>query len=544
MARLDTLEAVIAKLEARRSFLVEAGAGAGKTTTLVRALQHLLAHRRVSLEANHRRIACITFTNIAKKKILERIAADPLVYVGTIHEFLWSVIQPYQHELWQQILEYNKELTKPEEMDDVTTAPVIEYSDRGRRLSEGRIFHDDVLALSLRLVKAHPKLVRIIASQYPIIFVDEYQDTSPETIELLLDHLAGAGRERCTVGLFGDSMQKIFPSGVGTVQRPGLAEITKHENYRCSPPVVDVLNQMRPMLIQDAVGKQQTGEVHLFLNTAIPVGHKRLAMAEATLSQHGWTRENTKYLLLTHRGIAGTLEYANLLDQYRSLGRFGPDDLMERNEPYIQYMTRVEALSAAFQAKDFAELSRLLDEGRTRVTRHVHKRTISDAIRTLDTVRMTGTVGDVLDLMADGHLLTVPGKLKDRERWRTATDLEERDQRRADFANNLRSVSYQEVISVTRFIDELTPFSTQHGVKGDEFENVLVAVDDRAWTNYSIGKMLAGTDKADRTERSRNLFYVCCSRAQRGLAVVFINDVPKGAEPTLRNWFASGTVHP
>ncbi|MEJ8646603.1 UvrD-helicase domain-containing protein [Streptomyces sp. MS1.AVA.3] len=60
MARLDTFEAVATELEARRSFLIEAGAGAGKTTTLVRTLQHLLNHHRTDLEAHGRRIACIT----------------------------------------------------------------------------------------------------------------------------------------------------------------------------------------------------------------------------------------------------------------------------------------------------------------------------------------------------------------------------------------------------------------------------------------------------------------------------------------------------
>ncbi|MGK4585081.1 UvrD-helicase domain-containing protein [Kitasatospora sp. HPMI-4] len=544
MARLETLETVAVELEARRSFLVEAGAGAGKTTTLVRALQHLLTRQRADLEAHGRRIACITYTNGAKRKIIERIAADPLVDVGTIHEFLWSAIQPYQRELWQQILKYNKDLNKPEDLDEVPTPPAIEYSDRGRRLSEGRISHDDVIALSHGLVKAHPKLIRIITSKYPVIFVDEYQDTSPKTMQLLLDHLAAAGPEKCVIGLFGDSMQKIYESGVGAVKRPDLlTEITKHENHRCSPPVVEVLNRMRPGLIQDAVGTQQTGEVHLFLNSGIPAGPERLTAAEATLARNGWARENSKYLLLTHRGIAGTLEYANLLERYRQLGRYGPDDLMAREEPYIQYLTRVEAMCAAFRNHDLAGLTDLLDEGRTRITRHAHKRAISGAIRELDAVRTTGTIGDVLDLMADGHLLAMPGKLKDLERRRTAEDLDERGQRRADFSNNIRDVSYRELISVTHFIDELTPFSTQHGVKGDEFENVVVVIDDLAWNRYSIGKMLAGTDKPDRTERSRNLFYVCCSRAQRGLAVVFISDLPDGAESTLHDWFASGTIH-
>ncbi|MEU1519306.1 hypothetical protein ABZ490_45455 [Streptomyces sp. NPDC005811] len=297
-------------------------------------------------------------------------------------------------------------------------------------------------------------------------------------------------------------------------------------------------HQLRPF------SREQTGEVHLFLNSGIPAGPERLTAAEATLARNGWTRENSKYLLLTHRGIAGTLEYANLLEQYRQLGRYGPDDLMARNEPYIQYLTRIEAVCTAFRNNDFAELTSLLDEGRTRITTHAHKRAISEAIRALDAMRTTGTVGDVLDLMADGRLLAIPGKLKDLERRRTAKDLDERDQRRADFSNNLRNVPYREVISVTHFIDELTPFSTQHGVKGDEFENVVVVVDDSAWNRYNIGKMLAGTDKPDRTERSRNLFYVCCSRAQRSLAVVFINDLPDGAESTLHDWFASGTTHP
>lgn len=544
MARVDTLEAVVEELDARRSFLLEAGAGAGKTTDLVRSLQYLLGNRRAGLEAYGRRIACITYTNVAKRKILERISADPLVAVGTIHEFLWSVIQDYPRELWQQILDYNKELRNPEDLDEVTARPDIDYSDRGRKLSEGRISHDDVIALSLRLAAAHPKLIRIITSRYPVIFVDEYQDTSPMTIELLLDHLAGAGKEPCVVGLFGDSMQKIYRSGVGAVEHDRLTIITKLQNYRCSSPVVEVLNKMRPELRQVASGEQQEGEVHFFLNADIPAGPPRLAAAEAALESMGWSAGNSKYLLLTHRGIAGTLEYANLLEQYRQLGSHGPDDLMSRNEPYIQYLTRIEALCAAYRAQDFVEVTSLLAQGKSRVTKHADKRTIGEAIHKLDAVRASGTIGDVLDFMASSPLLTVPGKVKERERRRAATDLDERQQRQADFSNNLRSIPYREVISVTGFIDERTPFSTQHGVKGDEFKNVVVVIDDSAWTMYSIGKMLAGTDKPDRAQRSRNLFYVCCSRAQRGLAVVFLNDLPAGAEATARDWFASGTVHP
>lgn len=70
-----------------------------------------------------------------------------------------------------------------------------------------------------------------------------------------------------------------------------------------------------------------------------------------------------------------------------------------------------------------------------------------------------------------------------------------------------------------------TPFATKHGVKGDEFETVLVVLDDSgaAWNFYSFDKYLSGADDAanpERANRSRNVFYVCCSRARQRLAVI------------------------
>ncbi|MFF2510229.1 hypothetical protein [Streptomyces sp. NPDC058086] len=108
--------------------------------------------------------------------------------------------------------------------------------------------------------------------------------------------------------------------------------------------------------------------------------------------------------------------------------------------------------------------------GERRITQRADRRTISYAIRKLDTAHASGTIGEVLDL--------------------------------------------------------------------------IVVINDSVWTMYSIGNMLAGTDKPDRAQRSPDPFRVCCSRAQRGLPVVFLNDLPGGAEPTARGWFTSGTAHP
>ncbi|OYW13315.1 MAG: hypothetical protein B7Z55_17060, partial [Planctomycetales bacterium 12-60-4] len=85
------------------------------------------------------------------------------------------------------------------------------------------------------------------------------------------------------------------------------------------------------------------------------------------------------------------------------------------------------------------------------------------------------------------------------------------------------------------FLDENTPYSTQHGVKGEEYEDVIVVFDDAeaAWNNYSFAKMLtpqaAGEPKDTQKERSRKLAYVCFSRAVRNLRVLLFTPDPESA---------------
>jgi len=113
----------------------------------------------------------------------------------------------------------------------------------------------------------------------------------------------------------------------------------------------------------------------------------------------------------------------------------------------------------------------------------------------------------------------------------------------------LRNISYQEVIALDRFIDEQTPFATKHGVKGAEFENVLV-VFGRGWNQYNFGQFLewasnpntVPSNKRDTYERNRNLFYVTVSRPKKRLAVLFTQELTNGALTMLKKWFGNGTI--
>jgi DNA helicase-2/ATP-dependent DNA helicase PcrA len=117
-----------------------------------------------------------------------------------------------------------------------------------------------------------------------------------------------------------------------------------------------------------------------------------------------------------------------------------------------------------------------------------------------------------------------------------------------EYLRQLRDVPYKQVAALSQFIDEKTPFSTKHGVKGAEFENVLV-VFGRGWNQYNFAQFLAwaGTqipnDKAEAYERNRNLFYVACSRPKKRLALLFTQELNNAALKTLADWFGNNSIH-
>ena len=207
----STLKKIFECIDAKQCFLLEAGAGSGKTWTLIESLKYLLNKKSAYFLSSNKRIVCITYTNVAKDEILERIDNDPLVIGSTIHEFLWDVIKNFQKELKQEILLLNeKDVSKKIEiLEQIISDLPIEYSQYGRRFEEGRITHDDVISLSTSLFSKYPKLLKIVANKYPYIFVDEYQDTEERTVNLLLDMLLPPFYKELVIGFFGDSMQKI-----------------------------------------------------------------------------------------------------------------------------------------------------------------------------------------------------------------------------------------------------------------------------------------------------------------------------------------------
>ena len=86
-------------LDTPTSFFLFAGAGSGKTRSLVRALKEMSLRNGARMRLRGQQIAVITYTNAACDEINRRRQYDPLLNVSTIHSFVWSLIQGFNEDI-------------------------------------------------------------------------------------------------------------------------------------------------------------------------------------------------------------------------------------------------------------------------------------------------------------------------------------------------------------------------------------------------------------------------------------------------------------
>jgi DNA helicase-2/ATP-dependent DNA helicase PcrA len=100
---------IVSCLEEFKSFYVNAGAGSGKTYTLIQLIKYLIYNKKIKLRTNSQKILCITYTNVAADEIKEKIRFKEFMYVSTIHDFIWTVIKRYKNKVKEVHVEYVKE---------------------------------------------------------------------------------------------------------------------------------------------------------------------------------------------------------------------------------------------------------------------------------------------------------------------------------------------------------------------------------------------------------------------------------------------------
>lgn len=561
------LERMYACLDGGRSFRLEAGAGAGKTYSLEKALRRLIADRGEILLRQRQQVACITYTNVAKDEIIERVKAHPAIRPDTVHAFCWSVLKDFQPALRARLpgLERWAERLEPVGGDVGGRRVHYELGYPGVDDDEVTLEHDDVLALMTQML-ALDKFRAVLAARYPILLIDEYQDTDKNFVEALKAWFLDRG-EGPLIGLFGDHWQKIYGDGCGAVEHDALVPIDKNANFRSAGPIVTVLNRMRPDLPQAPSDLDAPGEARVFHANAWP-GTRRTGhggghwtgdtSAEAAkayfehtkrrLEGEGWdfAIDKTKILMLSHSVLAREQGYASIP------GIFGQsnDPWLKKGDPHIKFLAdHIEPACAAFLAKHYGAMFQSLGAGTPRIRRHQDKLDWVQAMESLIALRLQGTIGDVIDYVAGQSLMRLPDKVVARERLLAQAGLDsvEGEPTRVTRLRKLRAVDYRELIALDQFIDGHTVFATKHGVKGAEFENVLVII-GRGWNKYNFAQMLEWIDtgppagKDEMFLNNRNLFYVACSRPKRRLAILFTQLLSQAAMAQLIAWFGADQI--
>ena len=438
----------------------------------------------------------------------------------------------------------------------------------GSSYAEGILGHDDILKLTTYCVEVHPLLRRVVASRFPFIFVDESQDTNPEVVEAL--RLIAAEQPRLCIGFFGDPMQKIYMNGTGTVPlNPGWAEISKPKNFRCPTLVLGVVNAFRAtgdgpvqtrgrtIKIGD-VEQAVPGTANLFVLPADAQRSARLSAVRNWLARETaddlWLSDipegDVRLLVLVHRMAATRLGFPNLYDALNDRTPMSFSEGLANGtawpiRPVAQQL--LPLVTAVHDGDRFTVMSILRRESPKLEPERLRAQATAPILNGLQQavnvlVRMLAdgsqsTVRDVMNHVHDTKLLRLD------DRFGPHLVAEPADDGSSGFANvqAFLDCHADEHWAYRRYFTEESPFATHHGVRGAQFERVLVVVDDEeaAFHQYSYGKYFGYVSLSDNDQarieageetvfdRTRRLFYVCCSRAVKDLAVVpFVPDVP------------------
>ena len=328
----DEFQQIMEHIRKGENFLLSGGSGSGKTYSLVQVI------RKVIAEYPTTKVACMTYTNAAVKQIEERVNHDNLK-VTTIHDFLWDNIKNYQKELKKVLIDLINDdgIDKIKLIDDAKVelnfyddVELINYSYQRSQLLKGIISHDELLIVANRMFKNYKLLCDIVKDKFKFIFIDEYQDSHQDVVEIFLEHLTKS-KKKNSIGFFGDAMQSIYDDGIGNLnkflEKNIVSEVKKVQNRRNPKLVIDLANRLRTDgIVQEPSGDlnapnmEKNGQVKsgkiLFIYSKNEDVQK---VKDYLATKHNWNfldTKETKELNLTHNLIAGKAGFKNLMDVY------------------------------------------------------------------------------------------------------------------------------------------------------------------------------------------------------------------------------------
>lgn len=273
-------EAIINSTDSK--IIVEAGAGSGKTYTLIERVRKLLEDG-----VRPENMVIITFTNMAAEELKERLVDIPGIgdcFVGTIHSFANKIFgnsneeyKLFTEEIQDQFMSvltalYGKHLNmenylKYKDLRKKVDYGLISDEELKSQFTSGEIYEINVFLHSMPN-KEYPENMKILCKKHNVItfdellkrttayfkeiggkieylFVDEYQDIGPlekNFFEALnADNYFYVGDEKQAIYGFKGGDVSYF---LDLIHSDDWKTYYLNNNYRCSQKIIDIANEV------------------------------------------------------------------------------------------------------------------------------------------------------------------------------------------------------------------------------------------------------------------------------------------------------------
>lgn len=282
--------------------------GSGKTTVVAQKVLHYLEN----WNRPHQGIAVLSFTNVASDEIARQArevlppgySIETPHFVGTLDSFIdnyiflrfgylllqsrkrpiiatYDIAESYPY--WRrdchrqrcvsdiEQFRWNNDMVLTKNGNLITCTgfgkydpPCVQF--KNKLFEKGLFFQGEIAGLTCTLLKKYPEVAKIVAARFPIIILDEAQDTSIEQMEIL-DLLCNAGLE--SVFIVGDPDQAIYEwrtanpeSFIKKMADPNWTRLSLSKNFRSSQRICDATyvfsDILRNKQANEAVGESSS----------------------------------------------------------------------------------------------------------------------------------------------------------------------------------------------------------------------------------------------------------------------------------------------
>lgn len=480
-------------------FLVNAPAGSGKTTWIRNNV------RKYLLQNPNDNVLCITYTNRAAEELGKDVDSNR-VYFGTIHSFIndfigsffshESILELYWEVYKNQIVERIENVSQNgnwaesnmryiEKYGGLTPEIVrsnitmISYNQAPfNSLYRGALGHDDLISFTRLAVERFPVIKKKISDKYQVVFIDEYQDTATDVLQIFYSSMIG---KKSKLYLLGDKMQQIYRNYNGefeTYFNIFNKSINLSVNYRTTPKIVSILNK----IYNDECYKQTAYEKNKDENMDFLPEVRIVTDIEKNVSELMEQYKDSLILYLSNKSRFYNIGVGELYDAYSGMEKYSfgkkynavdvlTKEEIRENDALLSFLFTVNIIVDYFTKEFYGEVFRIIRKAGTYfncekfiIRKHIDKHLVKDKLDDIVALynELSTTVDDFLSLCVEKKYI--------REEFYSAV-VEENDYQL------VKNVKVQEVKVLAYYMSD-PKISTQHGVKGESHDTVVFVADN------------------------------------------------------------------